>query len=135
MEDTIQKLREYFSTRTEIKVAYIFGSKVSKRENRLSDIDIAILINEALLKVVYPYGYKARILTDLMKLLKTNKVDLVILNQAPPLLRHRVIYYGRLIYSCAESDRINLEVRTINEYNDLKRLLDVHFPSEERVRR
>ena len=123
IEDRIAK---YFSTRPEIKGGYIFGSRAKGKENKLSDIDIAILIDENSVEEFYPYGYKARILTDLLKILKTNNIDLVILNNASCLLRHRVIRYGKVIYSRAELDRINFQVRTIDEYTDVKRLLIKH---------
>lgn len=119
-------ITKYFSTRSEIKVGYIFGSRAKGEGNKLSDIDIGILIDEASIQGIYPYGYKAKILTDLSKSLKTNNIDLVILNNAPCLLRHRVVRYGKVVYSCAEQERINFQVRTINEYNDIKRLLIAH---------
>ena len=74
----IQNLRRYFKEKKEVELSYIFGSTVSGKDNALSDIDIAILIDRKQLKeALYPYGYKAHIIADLMKLLRTNKVDLV----------------------------------------------------------
>ena len=72
---------------------------------------------------MYRYGYKAEVLSDLIKSLKTNNVDLVILNEADILLRHRVLYFGKLIYSKNEKKRIEFQVDTINKYNDFKQLI------------
>ena len=58
-----------------------------------------------------------------MKLLKTNKVDLVILNEAPPLLKHRVLYTGKLVYFKNEETRIQFQVECIDNYNDFKYLI------------
>ena len=57
-----------------------------------------------------------------MQILKTNKVDLVILNSVPILLKHRVIYFGELIYSVDERERVKFQVDTINRYMDHKML-------------
>ena len=119
-----EKLINYFKKHKEILFAYIFGSQVRKKANKLSDIDIAIFIDmEKIDEKEYRYGYVAEILTDIMSLLRTNKVDLVLLNYAKPLLRHRVIYFGELIYCINDKERINFQVDTINKYVDYKMLL------------
>ena len=123
----IQSLRRYFEEKKEVELSYIFGSTVSGKANALSDIDIAVLIDRKQIeKELYPYGYKAHIIADLMKLLKTNKVDLVILNEAPPLLKHRVLYTGKLVYSNNEEKRIQFQVECIDKYNDFKYLIKSH---------
>ncbi len=123
----MKALQGYFGNRGEIEVAYIFGSVAQNESNSLSDIDLAVILNEEKIDAgLYPYGYKAHLLCDLMKLLKTNRVDLVILNDAPPLLRHRVLYYGKLICANNEARRIRFHVDTINEYNDFKYLSGTH---------
>jgi len=129
--DEIQKsLKEYFEKHSEIEIAYIFGSVAKRKNHTLSDIDIAIFLDNRQIKSdSYRYGYKAEILADLFKLLNTNKVDLVILNKANPLLRHRVLYFGKLIYSKDEKCRIRFQIDTINKYNDFKQLMRIHSKS------
>lgn len=118
-----QKLIEYLKDRREILFAYIFGSTAAKTAHKFSDIDIAIFINENMIdENDYRYGYQSEILTDLMHQLKTDKVDLVILNSAKALLRHRVIYFGKLIYSKDEKTRVKFQVDTINRYMEYKSL-------------
>jgi len=127
-EKTIEEikniLREYFQKHSEIEVAYIFGSIAQGRTSALSDIDIAIIINDQQVNVkTYRYGYKAEILADLIKLFKTNNIDLVILNEASILLKHQVLYFGKLIYTKNERRRIAFQIDTINKYNDFKHLI------------
>jgi len=120
IEKTITK---YLRGKGEILFAYIFGSLAKKTSNRLSDIDIAIYIDDKKIdNSKFRYGYQAEVMTDLIGLLKTRKVDLVILNSTPPLLKHRVIYFGELIYSIDEKERIRFQVDTINRYIDYKML-------------
>ena len=121
-------LADYFQRHVEIEVAYIFGSMARGTESALSDIDIAILIDDQQIdEDEFRYGYKAEILADLMKIFKTNHVDLVILNEANTLLRHRVLYHGKLIYSKNEKKRIEFQTNTIDRYIDFKELIKPHF--------
>ncbi len=123
IESIKKNIIEYFKREKEILFAYIFGSLVKKTANKLSDIDIAIYIDERSAdNRNFRYGYQAEVLTDLIKILGTKKVDLVILNSAPPLLRHRVIYHGEIIYSADERERIRFQLDTINKYMDYKML-------------
>jgi len=127
MDELGETLGEYFKDRPEIEFAYIFGSMVSGRINALSDIDIAIFLDRRKIKKeLYPYGYKAQILTDLMKLLKTNNVDLVVFDEANPLLCHRVLYFGKLIYVKNEKKRVQFQISTIDKYNDFKQIHKLH---------
>lgn len=73
--------------RKEIVLAYLYGSLAKGVTYPQSDIDIAILLGESMSEVAYPYGYRAEILSDLMKVLRTNRIDLIALNEAPPFLR------------------------------------------------
>lgn len=121
-------LKEYFKKHLEVEVAYIFGSVAQGRISALSDIDIAIITDSQQINgKTYRYGYKAEIIADLIKLLRTNKVDLVILNEAGTLLKHRVLHFGKLIYSKNEGKRIKFQTDTINKYNDFKQLIKPHL--------
>ncbi|HOV21564.1 MAG TPA: nucleotidyltransferase domain-containing protein [bacterium] len=117
-------LKEYFQKHPEIEVAYVFGSVAQEKDNVLSDIDIGIIVDKGQInEQSYRYGYKAEILTDLIKLLKTNNIDLVILNDANTLLKHRVLYFGKVIYSKNEKNRIQFQVNTINKYADFRQFI------------
>ncbi|HXF04786.1 MAG TPA: nucleotidyltransferase domain-containing protein [Blastocatellia bacterium] len=122
----VTTLTTYFSQRAEVGFAYLFGSVAGGRAGRLSDLDIAIFVDTKMLTGNYPYGYRASLITDLMKILGTSGIDLVVLNTAPPSLRFRVIRYGKLIFSRSDSERIAFHVRTLAEYNDLRPLWRVH---------
>lgn len=121
------KVTEYFSTRSEIEVGYIFGSRAKGKDNKLSDIDIGILVDEKKVPKDVPYGYKAKVITDLISILKTEKVDLVILNESPLFLCFRVIHDGEILYSKDEKKRIEFEVKIISRYLDRRFYYDRHI--------
>jgi len=128
IDEIVNILNKYFQKHPEVEVAYIFGSVARERTNSLSDIDIAIIIDsQQINEEAYSYGYRAEIQADLIKLLKTNNIDLVILNEANTLLKHRVVYFGRIIYSRNEKKRIEFQTDTINKYNDFKQLIKPHL--------
>ena len=138
MENThtlIEEIKTLLSPREEIILAYLFGSFSKGVSSSRSDIDIAVLIHENISEKEYPYGYRSELLTYLMKGLRTNRIDLVILNDAPPFLKFQVIHHGRIILSRSETKRIDFQVKTISRYNDVKRLIDIqHRSLSERLR-
>ena len=125
-------LNNYFQKHPEVEVAYIFGSVAQGNPNALSDVDIAIIIDhQQINEEAYGYGYRAEILADLIKLLKTNHIDLIILNEANTLLKHRVLYFGKVIYTKNERKRIEFQTNTINKYNDFKQLIKPYLAGVE----
>jgi predicted nucleotidyltransferase len=108
---------QYLESRPEIEAGYLFGSLVSGRARPDSDVDTAVLVAD---KVICRDSFKYRLnrITELMDLLKRDDVDLVLLNQAPPLLAHRVLSRGKLIFERSASARIHFQVRTVNRYLD-----------------
>lgn len=122
-----RNLAPYFACRCEILLAYLFGSVAQGRSNRLSDIDIALLVDKEFneLDAKKPYGYKAAVIADLMGLLQVNKIDLVLLHEAPPLLANEVISEGSLLFCRDEDVRIAFEVSAKHRYIDTKPLRQI----------
>ncbi len=121
-----QRTAEYFSARPEIKVGYLFGSQAKGEANVTSDTDIGILIEKNKVPKNVAYGYKAKIITELINLLKTEKVDLIILNESPLFLRFRIIREGIILCSKDEKRRVEFEVETMRRYFDRKFYYDRH---------
>ncbi len=126
-EKVRETLSAFFKKRDEVLLAYLFGSVAEDKQNKLSDLDIAVLVERDKLGKLdeQPFGYQVSAMTDLISLLKTNDVDLVILNYATPLLSHEVIKYGKVIFCRDEEMRIQFEVRTLQQYIDTKPLRDI----------
>src|SRR4030067_3735866 len=123
-EDLIKEIKSLLLPRKEIVLAYLYGSSAKGTSRPYSDVDIAILLDKNMSVEECPYGYHAELLAILMKALRTNRIDLTILNEAPPFLKFQVIRYGRVILIRSEVKRIDFHVKTIAKYNDVKRLLD-----------
>jgi len=103
-----------------IAAVYLYGSVARGTDSSNSDIDIGILLRTA------PSGE----LNDLRFTLEGDleralgqRTQVIVLNDAPPDLLHRVLRDGRLLVDRDRAARIRFEVRARNEYFDLVPIL------------
>jgi len=89
----VARLSHALAPREEILEAYLFGSHARGQAGSNSDIDVAVYIDKAVADEG-PWGYPAELTTHLMAALGSDDVDVVVLNQAPILLYHRVLRDG-----------------------------------------
>lgn len=101
--EAIKKLKAYFQKRDDVVMAFLFGSQAKKRAHSGSDWDIAVyfkpLSNEKLEyeETERDYPEENRIWADLTVLLKTDNVDLVVLNRAPASIADSAIRGEQLV--------------------------------------
>jgi len=125
--ETIQRvLIPYFQTRPDIQVGYLFGSVVSGRMRPDSDVDIAVLVSDRVMSRD-PLKFRLKLMTGLMKVLNRDDVDCVLLNQAPPLLAHRILSKGKLIFERSASHRVAFQVRAVNRYLDTQPMRNLYL--------
>lgn len=82
-----------------------------------SDIDIAVLLGRRIPEA-RALRYKLKLAVELGPALHRNDVQLVILNDAPPLLAHRVLSRG-LVFERSRAARVRFQVQTASRYADL----------------
>jgi predicted nucleotidyltransferase len=100
----------------DVLCAYLFGS-VARDEGRAdSDLDVAVLLARDPPPTLE--GLQTG-LADALSEAAGRTVDLVVLNDAPPDLVHRVLRDGVLLLERDRSARIRFEVKARNEYFDL----------------
>lgn len=97
--------------------ALLFGSQATGRAGPLSDIDIGIWLDPGL-------DHRARAARQLELIglasdaLSTGEVQVVVLNDVPSLLAHRVLRDGVRLVDRDPKARIRLEARALLEYLD-----------------
>ena len=94
--DIIKSLYSFFSsakTKPSIDLAYIFGSQAAGKKGPISDFDIAVLFSEPHQSV-----QRYELTHELNTVLKTDQVDLIVLNNASIELRYAVIATGIVAY-------------------------------------
>ncbi|HSL18835.1 MAG TPA: nucleotidyltransferase domain-containing protein [Methylomirabilota bacterium] len=85
---------------------YLFGSQAEARAHRESDLDLGILFHRDVHRTRKErFEAALRLAADLSADLGIGAVDLVVLNDAPPLLGRRVVTEGqRLVCRNSEAD-------------------------------
>ena len=106
------------SARSEIQAAYLFGSTATGRVRPDSDIDIAVLLTRAP-DAKRALDYRLKLMTDLGAAFHRPDVDVVVLNEAPLLLAHRVLSTGTLVFARSAAARVRFQVRIAAMYADL----------------
>jgi predicted nucleotidyltransferase len=86
----------------------VFGSTAKGKEHAFSDIDIAILLKEPSIdKTMRIHSFLTEVFGD--------RVDTLLLNFAPPILRYQVVKNGLRVLSNDENARISFEARALSE--------------------
>lgn len=95
--DLEARLRGFFTIAAgaDVASAYLFGGQAAGSAHRESDVDVAVLLS----RERYPdrrsrFERRLRLTADLIGHLHRNDVDLVVLNDLPPLLGRRIVYEG-----------------------------------------
>lgn len=102
--------------------SYLFGSQTTGKAGPLSDIDLAVLFERAIPKKIRG-KLKLHLLTEFIGFFRSNRVDLVCLNEAPPFLAYEeIIRSGRLIFSNNEEQRLLFEIQAFHRYVDTEPL-------------
>lgn len=116
-EAVLETLRQRLASRPEILEAYLFGSQARGEAAAHSDIDIAVYVDRERLPPA-PWGYAADLITDLIAAISFNEIDVVVLNDAPPLLYHRVLRDGERLLSRDLAATTTREAYAISRYCD-----------------
>jgi hypothetical protein len=116
-QSLIQQLFTALEPRSEILEAYVFGSAATGSTQPHSDVDVAVYLAE-MPAAASRFGYAADLTTALIAALGTNRVDIVILNTAPPLLYHRVLRDGVRILSRDLKATTTREGQALSRYCD-----------------
>lgn len=110
----VKKLKGYFAeSRYPVSLAYLFGSQAKGYMTPLSDVDVAVLLQEGdprEMEEMY-----LGLLVDLIRCLGTDRVDLALLNEEDGACS-RVLVEGILLFCRDEVARVRLEKKALGEY-------------------
>ncbi|CAD5243325.1 type VII toxin-antitoxin system MntA family adenylyltransferase antitoxin [Thermococcus camini] len=112
-----ERIRAYLMSREDVLFAYIHGSFLEGRPFR--DIDVAVFVRSK------PGRFYEMELEDELSGLTGFPLDVRLLNDAPVEFRFHVIG-GELLFSRDERARCDFEERTMREYHDYSRYLEMY---------
>ena len=109
-----EKLKVFLDRDQNVVFALIFGSYAEGRQKKASDIDIGIYFIQP------PEGIKLLTLINVLSELAGREVDVVVLNNAPPFLRHQIMK-NRVILTIKDmAVYAKFREKTISDYDEYK---------------
>lgn len=112
----IKALEAILKLYPQVKLVYFFGSKATGKSGPLSDYDFAVFLDEKDLKK--RFDIRLDLLDKFSRLLKTDNIDLLILNDIQSSeLKYSIIASGQLIHK-EEPYKVLVEPDILSEYFD-----------------
>lgn len=108
-EDVLEVLRDD----DRVRLVYGFGSFVQGVVGPLSDLDLAVLL-ERRLDWDAERNLRARLAAV------SPRVDLVILNEAPPVLRYEILTTGRCLLARDPDEQAEFEITSLSRFLDFQ---------------
>jgi predicted nucleotidyltransferase len=116
-DSVVDRLGQVLAGSHEVRLGYLFGSRARGDARHDSDYDIGVLLDPD--AASGDQGAIVRRLAGrLGRVVSSTLLDLVVLNDAPPLLRHRVLRDGLVLFQRSPEERVRFAIRTIREYQD-----------------
>lgn len=113
-EEIVQKLKTFFEKKKGISLVFLFGSVVSRQMTNHSDIDVGMLFDR-----IPDFHEINNVKEDLSSLLNRD-IDIVVLNEASPIIKMQVLKNGLLIFRKDKNSFSNFYGDTVKQYDDLK---------------
>ena len=107
----------------EVVALYSFGSIVKNELRPLSDLDFGVLLTGKLNKYER-FKKHLEILGEFNDALKTDEIDLILMNDAPDRFNYNIIKSGKLLFMRDKSKLSDFQERIIKEYLDFKYFRD-----------
>jgi predicted nucleotidyltransferase len=104
-----------------VVAAMLIGSQARGTAGPLSDIDIAVWRDPGLDSRAR-FDLQLVLVDSAARALSTDEIDVVLLNDAPPLMCHRAIRDGKRLVERDYNERVRLETRAILDYLDTEPL-------------
>jgi uncharacterized protein len=103
----------------EIQAAFLFGSQATGRARTDSDVDVAVLLESGSDEVDARRRLR-RVLEAFAAHVAANRLDVVILNDAPPVLAFQVLRHGKLAFERDRTALHRFRMRTYTRHSDFE---------------
>jgi len=120
----LQQLRVALENDSTVAAAYLFGSQARGTATGASDLDIGILFHSGI-EASRHFDLRLQLITRIMAVLKTENVDVVVLNDSTLYLTHEVVSHGKLLLEKDHRQRAAFEADRVGRFLDFKPFLAV----------
>ena len=112
--EIIEQLKSVLAGKTDLRLAYLFGSQVKAATGPLSDIDLGVLftMDSDLITA------RTRLAHELGKTFPATRFDIVPLQGAPVELAYAIISQGVCVYQSSILERVEFEANVLSRYGD-----------------
>lgn len=130
-ESIAEKIRRVVGADDNILLVYLFGSAVTGKYHAGSDIDIGVLLRSCPGRLLC--AKESLLLSDkLANALATDRIDLIILNIADPLLSFEVAIKGMLVFERRLGLADEFRLKAVKMYMDAKKFFEQDKQAVER---
>jgi len=117
-------IKNYMEENRAIKFAYLFGSHARGDDGPLSDIDLAIYLDNRF----DFFSCRLKFMEELSRILKAQPFDLLVLNNSPLTLQYEIIRDG-VVLKENKPKRILFETEILRKYLDTEPIRALHITS------
>ncbi|MGH9319533.1 MAG: type VII toxin-antitoxin system MntA family adenylyltransferase antitoxin [Vicinamibacteria bacterium] len=121
--DVAQIVAEVLTRDGRVVLGYLFGSGAKGASGPMSDVDVAVLFSAGAPRK----SAHGELMDALARALKTDRIDLVLLDEASVPLRYRIIRDGKMLLSTDKRVRALFESQAVLRYLDLEPLRNMAF--------
>lgn len=113
----LEAIRRALEPLGEVRAAMLFGSRATKTERPQSDVDVAVLLDFE--RAPRECGARLRtLIAALSRELAADRLDVIVLNDAPPALAFQVLKYGVVAFERDPRDLLRFRVRVYGAHAD-----------------
>jgi uncharacterized protein len=111
-------------TRPGVLANFLIGSRARGEAGRFSDVDIAVIHTEGL-DAEERLALRLGLIADATDALGTDEVDVVLLNEAPPAMRHDALRDAVVLVDRDPDARLRFQLEAFHEYVDTEPLREL----------
>lgn len=115
-DEVVDRLREVFAARPAVRGVYVFGSVATNRTWDESDLDLGIVVDED----EWDSSNKVPLIGECMDAARRDRVDLVVLNDAPLVLQFEAVRPNEILYAADDFDSGGFSSKVLRMYWDFQ---------------
>lgn len=111
---------EFLESQRYVRLAYLFGSYAQGKEGPLSDVDVAVLVDQRLSESSR-FDLRLKLIkriSEILRVKESGRLDVVVMNDAPLSLNYEIIKEGRVLFAKDVEERVEMESKILSKYLD-----------------